>query len=141
MTYLQFKQKYLNTFVDFDGHFGAQCVDLMRKFIVEVLALNSYVLPAQPYAKDIFYKFETFPDAKKYFTKIVNSPSNVPKQGDLIFWKAWVPGVTGIAGHVAIFDNGNVNNFVSLDQNWPTGTACHLQSHSYRGVIGWLHKK
>lgn len=141
MTYLQFKQKFLNTFVDFDGAYGAQCVDLMRKFIKEVLGFSPYVLPAQKYAKDFFYKFETFPNAKKYFTKIYNTPTGVPKQGDLIFWKAWQPGITGIAGHVAIFDNGNVNKFVSMDQNWATGTPCHLQAHNYRGVIGWLRKK
>jgi len=140
MTHKQFVAKYQNKFVDFDGKFGNQCVDLMRQYIKEVMGLNPYTLTPQRYAKDIWYNFEKMPLASKHFLKIKNTPTAVPVEGDLIFWTTY-PFVTGIAGHVAIYDNGNVNRFVSLDQNYPTGSPCHLQAHSYKGVLGWLRKK
>lgn len=74
-----------------------------------------------------------------YWTKIPNTPSAVPKQGDVIIWGA-MPG--NPYGHVGIFDNGNVNSFTSLDQNWPTGSVVHLQKHAnYAYVKGWLRYK
>jgi len=46
---------------------------------------------------------------------------------------------TGNWGHIAIYYEGDVNSFVSFDQNFPTGSSCHLQGHDYQNVLGWLH--
>lgn len=66
------------------------------------------------------------------FEWIKNTPLNVPRPGDIVVWNC------GKYGHVAIFVSGNVLSFTSFDQNWPVNSACHLQKHSYIGVMGWL---
>lgn len=137
MSYDEFIKKWNGKFLDVDLKFGAQCTDLMRGYIRDVFGLPPYDLPAVSYARQIYQNYQTY----KNFTKIPNTPTGVPKKGDIIFWGIY-PGVTGIAGHVAIFDSGDMNNFISFDQNWgPTGSPCSFRKHSYRGVIGWLHKK
>jgi hypothetical protein len=133
-----FIDKYNGKFVDYDGKFGYQCVDLMRFYINEIFGLNPYdILPGAIYAKQIFQRFPATPSASKYFTKIINTPTGVPKKGDIVFW-GWYPFVTGIAGHVAIFVEGDTNRFISFDQNFPLRSSCHYVNHSYRGVMGWL---
>ncbi len=65
---------------------------------------------------------------------ILNSPMGIPEAGDLMIWN-------GTWGHIAIYVEGDVNSFVSFDENYPTNSPCVLVRHSYQGVIGWLHPK
>jgi hypothetical protein len=79
-----------------------------------------------------------------------NSLLNVPQKGDIIIFKATKDNPFG---HVSIFIEGNVLSFKSFDQNFPSqgykdkdgnfiGTGvCHIQSHSYINVAGWLRFK
>lgn len=132
----QFIKKNLGRYVDYDGLYKSQCVDLMREYIIECMGLNPYeAIPANNYAKNMFYKFNS-----KYFTKIKNTPTGIPKKGDIIFWKTY-PFVTGIAGHVGIVVSANVNNFIVFNQNYPTGSSCNLRKFNYRGILGWLSPK
>jgi len=134
MTLDKFFTKYNGRFIDYDKAYGFQCVDLARQYILEVLGFKPYVaLPAGATAKVIFQNFKS----NAYFTKVLNTPSGVPKKGDIIFW-GWRWPVTGSAGHVAIFMDGNVNRFISLDQNYPSRLSVKLVNHSYIGVLGWL---
>ena len=112
------------------------CVDLMYGFVRDVLQRPVFSIPPALYAKNIFINFA--PNIE--YDKIMNSPTNVPVRGDIVFWK-WYWWVTGFAGHVAVFDHGDVNYFWSFDQNYPTGSPCHFQRHSYAGVMGWIHAK
>lgn len=57
----------------------------------------------------------------------------VPSPGDCVVWGNAV----GQFGHIAIFIDGDANAFRSFDQNWPVGSVCHVQDHSYNGVLGW----
>jgi hypothetical protein len=133
LTYDAFVSKYKSNFTDFDGKFGPQCVDLMRRYCVEVLGISGYTLPAAPYAKNIYQRYTTGP----HFKKIVNTPNNMPKKGDIIFWGTYL-GVTGIAGHVAIVQSAGLYSFTAFSQNYPKGSNCQLRSFSYKGVMGWL---
>ena len=133
-----FFDKYNGKYVDFDHNYGAQCVDLMRQYCVDVIGIDGYSLPAANYAKQIFKNFPLLGDAN--FTKILNTPNNVPNKGDIMFWD-WKWPTTGIAGHVAIFSAGDVNKFISFDQNYPTNSACRYYNHSYSGVMGWLRPR
>lgn len=143
MTHQKFIEKYKGTFIDFDGRFGFQCMDLMRKYVKEVHGFNPYTaIPAAETAKKCFNNFKT----NKYYTKIPNSKTNVPKKGDIVFW-GYYPTVTGLAGHVDIFDDGDLYTIVSFSQNYPTGRPCEMVRHGknkilhgYRGVMGWLRK-
>lgn len=128
MTVQEFFDKYNNKGVDYDGYYGFQCMDLAHQFAVEVVGQD---IPSAPAAKDVWQK-----DCPGY-EKITNTPDGVPQKGDIVIWGAEV----GPYGHIAVFDHGDINSFTSFDQNWPVNSLCHLQNHSYKGVLGWLRPK
>lgn len=144
MTHGQFITANMGRYVDYDKRYGNQCVDLMRQYIKDVEGIDPYqAVPAGATAKTIFQNFS----GNKYYQKILNSPSNVPKKGDLVFW-GYYPSVTGWAGHVGVFDSGDLYSVVVFNQNYPTGSSCQLRKfgtsklfHGYRGVMGWLRRK
>lgn len=129
MTYLDFKNKYIGHGIDFDGYYGFQCMDLAEQYNKEVIGANKI----GGNAKDAVTNYD-----KTKYTYIVNTPTGVPTQGDIMVWGA-MPGNS--YGHIAIFDHGDINSFTSLDQNWPVGSITHLQSHNYNYLLGWLHPK
>lgn len=143
MTRDQFIAKYTNQKVDFDGAFGVQCMDLMHQYVYDVCGLIDKKILAAPFARNVFENYNNIP-GHEFFTKINNTPDGVPQVGDIIFWGAPIGrfiddnGKVQYAGHVAIFLDGDANNFRSFDANWPTGTLPHIQGHNYDGVIGWL---
>ena len=102
-----------------------QCVDLANSYLRSVLK--------QPIIE--WTNAIDFPSKvdKSKFTWVKNTPTGVPEEGDIVIW-----GGTSY-GHIAIFLEGNENNFTSFDQNWPTGSGCHGQYHDYTNVLGWLH--
>lgn len=125
MTLNEFIAKYDGKGIDFDGHFGAQCVDLYRQYVKEVLGFPQS--PPVAGAKDIWDTY--LPD---YYKRVENTPYGVPEAGDIVIFSS------GTYGHVSIFLEGNTSRFTSFDQNYPSGTLCHKQGHTYSGVIGWL---
>ena len=133
-----FINEYNGVGVDVDGYYGPQCMDLMHLYIADCLGL-----PTMLFSADTAYNaFVNANDPR--FDKIINNyndPNQIPSKGDIMFWKPNIKGITGSAGHVAIFKDGKLgeNKFTSLDQNFPTGSVTHLQSHTYDGVAGWLH--
>lgn len=114
--------------VDWDNFYGFQCFDLAHKYAVDVVGKD---IPAAPAAKDLWGK------TIDGYEKISNSPTNAPQKGDIVIWGIGL----GPYGHVAIFVSGNANSFTSFDQNFPTGSLCHLQNHNYTGVLGWFRPK
>jgi hypothetical protein len=132
MTVQEFVTKYENQTVDFDGKYGGQCVDLYRQYVKEVLDLPQS--PPVTGAKDIFNSY-----LSDHFTRITNTPTGIPRNGDVVIWGSEV----GQYGHVAIFLEGDTSSFLSFDQNWPVGSKCHQQLHddNYKGVLGWLRPK
>lgn len=133
MTLQEYIDKYNGQGIDVDNAFGYQCVDNMHRYIQEVLGLTNLSILAGPSAKDIYNSFPNIVGFQ-YFNKIDNTPTGVPKPGDIMFWGTKV----GKYGHVAIFKDGNADSFISFDQNFPLGSVCHLQPHNYNGVVGWL---
>ncbi len=102
-----------------------QCVDLANAYIKYVLKL-----PIIEYTNAVDFPSK----AGDKYEWIPNTPTNVPQEGDLVVWN-------GTWGHIAIFIEGDVNDFVSFDENYPTGTPCHDQYHTYENVKGWLRCK
>lgn len=125
ITYNEFVKKYNNLPIDFDGVYGDQCMDLAHQYAVEVVGHN---IPNVAGAKD---EWNYIIDG---YTKINNSATNIPHQGDILIWDDRI----GSFGHIAVFDHGDASSFVSFDQNWPLNSKCHLQAHDYYGVIGWF---
>ena len=134
MTYNEFLDKYNGRYVDFDGAWGPQCVDLVRQYILEVLNFPSSSIKPVVGAKDMYLKYSTLVDSSLY-ARIENTPTAIPLSGDIILWG------NGEFGHVATFIEGDVASFRSFDQNFPVGSPCHVQSHTYTNVLGWLRPK
>lgn len=104
-----------------------QCVDLANAYIKYVLGLSVI-----EWTNAVDFPSKAGPD----YEYILNTPTGVPKEGDLVIWG-------GTYGHIAIFLEGDSNRFTSFDENYPTGTPCHVQEHNYNSpkVLGWLHPK
>ena len=133
MTIKEFFQKYNGIGVDFDGYYGFQCVDLYRQYVKEVLNFEQSPSLGNDGAYKIWDNYR-----KSDFDSIGNTPQAVPQLGDIIIWSksARLP-----YGHISVFNYGDVNSFVSFDQNFPTGSTCHFQNHNYEGILGWLRPK
>jgi len=133
MTIDQFITKYLGKKVDWDGAYGGQCVDLFRQYLNDVL---NFPQPRGVVgAADFWTNYDSDPNLKNNFQKIANSPTGVPAKGDVMVWNKKAGGGFG---HIAIFLEGNVNLFTSLDQNWPTLSKVTKTVHNYTNVLGWL---
>lgn len=133
MTLNDFVIKYNGRYIDFDGSFGNQCTDLYRQYCKECLQVPQS--PPVIGAADIWINY-----LEDKFDAIPNTTEAIPQEGDIIIWgrKDSLP-----YGHVAICigTDNNVNYFYSFDQNWPTGSPCHVQKHLYPNVLGWLRLK
>lgn len=135
MTAQEFFNKYDSKALNPDGAYGNQCVDVADQYATEVVGSP---LPPVNGAKDFWNKNLIG------YTKIPNTPDNIPQLGDIIIFG------NGQFGHVSIFKEGDVNRFTSFDQNFPTqgyydtqgnfiGTGvCHFQEHNYDDVLGWF---
>ena len=104
-----------------------QCVDLANAYIHYVLGL-----PIIEWTNAVDFPSK----ASNNYDYILNTPHGVPQEGDLVIWG-------GTYGHIAIFLKGNDTRFTSFDENYPTGSPCHVQEHTYLSpkVLGWLHPK
>lgn len=128
---LRWNGKYIDT----DNAYGAQCMDEMHSYCVEVLGIGDLSVLAAPSARDVYTNFSNI-KGHELFDKIDNSPTGVPQEGDIVFW------TNAPYGHVAIFVEGDDNSFRSFDQNYPTGSPCHIQNHvNYNNVGGWFRYK
>ena len=126
----EFFIQFNNKGIDFDNAFGFQCMDLYRQYCKDVLGI-----PQSPPVNGATEVWNTYLD--KYFVKILNTPTGIPKLGDIMVWNKQLNGY----GHVAICQTANVWNFTSFDQNFPVGSKCHFQKHNYKYIIGWLRPK
>ena len=134
MTLNDFILRWNGKYVDTDNAYSAQCMDLMHQYCVEILGIGDLSVLAASSAKVVF---DTFPTIKghEFFEQIINTPEGIPHEGDIVFWG------NAPYGHVAVFIEGDTNSFRSFDQNYPTGSPCHIQGHTYSSVVGWLRVK
>lgn len=148
ITFDAFIAKHKGYFREYNGDiYRHQCMDLFWLYLKEVLGIDPRPYQGWGTAKNCYNNFEKIKDSSKYFVKIQNTPNNTPQKGDIVFWGTYL-GVTGFAGHVGVYSDGNLYTFISFDQNYPTGQPCKLVQHGsnkwfhgYRGVMGWLHPK
>lgn len=141
ITFQQFQDKYNGKPLEYNNdQYHDQCMDEMWGYMSEVLGIDTKPYQGWGTAINLFNCTKYIKDFDVHFTKVFNTLINVPSVGAIIFWKKQWP-VTGDAGHVALVTSANVLKFVSFDQNYPTGSYCHLQNHSYLGVVGWFIPK
>lgn len=122
--------------IDFDGVYGAQCVDEIKDCEKHVLNLTPQACgDAWSYYAN-FYKYKFLTDN---FIRIANTRDFIPKKGDFVVWSKGL----GLYGHIAIATGeGDLNHFYSYDQNW-TGRHDPMTKirHSYDYVYGVLRPK
>lgn len=134
MTFDEFVKKYNGVATDYDGGYGVQCVDLAKLYMDKVLGISPKAIGN---AEAYWNQYWLHNELKDNFDKIANTPSFVPKKGDIVVWgtklSKW--------GHIAIANgNGDTRHFETYDQNW-NGEAMHLVNHSYNAVEGVLRPK
>lgn len=130
----EFINKYINTKVDFDNIYGAQCVDLFRQYCKDVLCIphTGGVLGA----KDLFLDYAKMPLEQKYFQRISIEDS---KPADIIIWNKTQ---TNQYGHVAIIISILDNNKVLVfEQDGFKQNGAKLTTRSVKNVLGVLRFK
>jgi hypothetical protein len=134
VTLAEFVAAHTNQFLDYDGHFGAQCVDLVDFYCVQVLGIPI----AWANAVDWYGRDATF---LSWTRNAWGNRNSKPPAGAIVVWGASARAGTGVYGHIDVCtDPGDGVTFVGFDQNWPPGSRCHLVRHTYDGVIGWGDK-
>ena len=106
--------KYLYTLEgkgwDYDLSFGWQCFDLANKYWHQLFGHGLKGAGAADIPNVNNFKGE----AKVY----QNTPSFLPKPGDVVVWNRKYGGGYG---HVAVVISATLNNFVVIEQNWLGG--------------------
>lgn len=138
MTLIEFIEKYQGKKVDFDGVYGAQCVDLFRQYTKDVLGIREHTGPCATTggAIDLFQDYDRMPIEKKYFTRSIQKNW---KSGDVLIWG---PTDKNKYGHVAIliavFDN---SKFLVFEQNGITQAGAEIRVRDKTNLLGYLRKK
>ena len=110
-------------FLDYDKVYGAQCVDLVHYYYA-YFGKASYAT-----GNGCDFVNNKLPDG---WTRIKNTPDFVPQPGDIAVWGKELSQY----GHVAIILSADARSFVSMDQNWPRGSACKKVTHNYNKFWG-----
>lgn len=123
-----FALKWVGKSVDWDGHYGYQCTDLMREWIENIKGKQ---LPGLSDGAKHGYKRAD----PKYWTKIPYTGKNKPRGGDILFYD------NSDLGHVAIA--------LRKDQTWPIHRVIDqnygspkVMKHEHKArvlnLIGWI---
>lgn len=134
MTLTQFVCSYINKKVDYDKAYGAQCVDLFRQYILDVLGHKKHT-GAVSGAKDLFLKYDELPEEQKVFDRI---KTRAPKPGDVCIWGATTKNQYG---HVAVCLGADKTNIVVFDQDGFKQDGAKVMTRSSVNMLGVLRPK
>ncbi|MDR2398652.1 MAG: CHAP domain-containing protein [Spirochaetaceae bacterium] len=132
----QFFDETLGKKVDFDGSFGAQCVDLFRQYNQEVFDLPH--TGSVEGAKDLYLKYDALNGEKTHYNRIAHKTGTLPQVGDVIIWDA---SGTNKYGHVAIVLFATGKNVTVAEQDGFKQDGVKVQVRSYDRCLGYLRKK
>ena len=125
----KFKDVYLGQSVDHDGVNGAQCVDLIKMYAVQVVGSPIPTGDAHTYNRNQY---------PEYYEYHKNTPLYIPPKGAIAVWNKNV----GYGyGHAAIVLSAGLMSFMSLDQNWRKNTTVQEVHHIYTNVDCFLVPK
>ena len=130
----------MNRFLDTDGfpsYQPYQCVDVIRQYHKEVLLAPI----VRGNAINYWYDYPYSATLQKYYTRIPNSLTFVPKLGDVVVFAAtW----RNPYGHIGISSSvANVFWVTVFEQNDPLKSPCHYKAYNYiyPRVLGVLRPK
>ena len=134
----EFVNKYKGKKVDFDGVYGAQCVDLFRQYVKECFGIAEHTGSCLTTggAKDLFLDYNKMPIEKKYFNRI--GPKKGIFAGDVAIWDSTE---TNKYGHVAIILGVLNNRLIVFEQNGFTQNGAEINIRSKDNLLGVLRKK
>ena len=137
MTLEEFVKKYTGTHVDFDGVYGAQCVDLFRQYAKECLGIKEHTGPCATSggAKDLFLDYNKMPIEQKYFKR---STAKNYQAGDVLVWDQTDKNKYG---HVAIFLAKLGSSVLVFEQNGITLNGSEIIARDTEKVLGYLRYK
>lgn len=125
----KFKGIYLGQPVDHDGINGAQCVDLIKKYAIQVVGSPETTGNAYTYNRNQY---------PEYYEYHKNTLTYIPPKGAIAVWNKNV----GYGyGHVGIVLTAGLMTFTSLEQNWNKRQVVEIISHSYTNVDCFLVPK
>lgn len=138
MTLEEFVNKYNGVKVDFDGVYGAQCVDLVRQYWKEKEGIKEHTGPCATSggAKDLFLDYDKMPVEKKYFTRI---KTKSPKASDVVIWDSTDKNEYG---HVAIcLGLLGKDSVIVFEQDGFRKDGAKVNIRSKKNMLGVLRKK
>ena len=122
--------------VDYDGVYGAQCVDLFRKYSVDVLGIPEHTGSVKG-AKELVLNYENLPKEKKYFNCFRDCHTLFI--GDVVVWNS-TP--SNEFGHVAIYlGNISKDSVIVFEQNGFSQDGAKLNIRSKENLAGVLRCK
>lgn len=132
-----FVKKYNKKKVDFDGVYGAQCVDLFRQYAKECLNIPEYTgaCSSSGGAKDLFNDYQKMPIEKKYFIRETKKKL-IP--GDVVIWNETEKNKYG---HVAIYLGAINNDLIVFEQNGFSQEGAEIVLRSKTNYLGFLRKR
>jgi hypothetical protein len=143
----EFVEKYRGKPVDFDGVYGAQCVDLARQYFKEV-----WELPRQPEpvigAADFYFKHDSRNVQREYLDCTTFADGKFPPEGSVVLF-----GPTGknpyghiaicLAAHadkISVFEQDGIANQEALVKGRKQNGA-YVSEWTYGRLVGWLTRK
>jgi hypothetical protein len=135
MDYDGFINRWLGKAIDWDGMYGAQCVDEIAQYCSDN---NKPVAYAN--AKD-WWQHPSLIGAFDFIANDPNDPNQLPNRGDVVIFNGNQPGSGGY-GHINIFDmQQDTDHWQGLDQNWGGQYVHFVTGHVWTYVIGWMRPK
>ena len=135
MTLDEFVNIYNGKKIDYDGRYGAQCVDVFRQYCKDVLAIPH--TGGVVGAVELYTKYEAMPLEQKYFDKLVYAGGK-PEAGDVVIFG---PTKTNPYGHVAIVLDASSEEIAVFEQDGFKQDGAHVGSWNYARVLGFLRKR
>lgn len=136
MSFEEFIIKYNGKKVDYDGAYGAQCVDLFRQYNKEVWG-NPHTGSVIG-AKDLVVNYERMPLEQRFLSLVPVSRKFV-KAGDVAVWGE---SSSNKYGHVALVVSFLNDDFmIVFEQDGFKQDGAKLNVRSVKNIIGFLRNK
>ena len=137
MTLEAFVKNNVGRKVDYDGVYGAQCVDLFRQYSLDVLGIKEHTgsCSTSGGAKDLFLDYNKMPLERKYFKR--SSAKNYVA-GDILIWDKTDKNQYG---HVAILLGTIGDSVIVFEQNGITQAGAEIVLRDTKNLLGYLRGK